>query len=99
MGKGVCGLAKGAGERIDKGIVQWFGHVERMKNDSIAKRVYVEECAGSRSVGWPQKRCIDTVKDCLKKKFGKQGKWFMTGVNGEDFLTGNMWDISRGMNL
>ena len=25
-------------------------HVERMENDMIAKRVYVGECAGSRSV-------------------------------------------------
>ena len=39
-----------------------------MKNDRIANRVYVGECAGSRSVGRLQKRWIDTVKDCLKKK-------------------------------
>ena len=26
------------------------------------------ECAGSRSVGRPRKRWIDTVKDCLKKR-------------------------------
>ena len=38
-------------------------HVERMENDRIAERVYVGECAGSRSVGRPQKRWIDTVKD------------------------------------
>ena len=40
-------------------------HVERMENDRIAKRVYVGGCAGSRSVGRPWKRWIDTVKDCL----------------------------------
>ena len=34
-----------------------------MEDDKIAKRVYVGECAGSRS----RKRWIDTVKDCLKK--------------------------------
>ena len=42
--------------------------MERMENDRIAKRVYVEEFAGSCSVGRPQKRWIDTVKDCLKKR-------------------------------
>ena len=29
----------------------------------IAKRVYVGECAGSRSVGRPRKRWIDTMKE------------------------------------
>ena len=42
--------------------------MERMEGDRIAKRVYVGECAGSRSVGRPKKRWIDTVKDCLKKR-------------------------------
>ena len=44
------------------------GHLERMENDRIAKRVYVGEFAGSRSVGRPRKRWTRTVKDCLKKR-------------------------------
>ena len=39
-----------------------------MENDRIAKRVYVGECASSRSVGRPRKGWTDTVKDCLKKR-------------------------------
>ena len=31
-------------------------------------RVYVGECAGSHSVGRLQKRWINTVKDCLRKR-------------------------------
>ena len=31
-------------------------------------RVYIEECAGSHSVGRQQKRWLDNVKDCLKKR-------------------------------
>ena len=61
-------MTKGADERIDEGVLRWFGHVEKMEIDMIAKRVYVRECAGSRSVGRPRKRSIDTVKDCLKKR-------------------------------
>ena len=38
------------------------------KLEKIAKRVYVGECAGSRSVGRPRKRWIDTVKECLKRR-------------------------------
>ena len=44
------------------------GHMERMMNDMIAKRVYVGECTGSCSVGRPRKRWIDSVKDCLRKR-------------------------------
>ena len=56
-----------------------------MDNDRIAKGVYVGECAGSHSVGRPQKRWIDTMKDCLKKEIwmsGKEGEWCMIGVYG-----------------
>ena len=39
-----------------------------MENDRIAKRVYVGECAGGRLVVRPQKRWIDTVKGCVRKR-------------------------------
>ena len=39
-----------------------------MEKGIIAKRVFVGECAGSRSVGRSRKRWIDTVKDCLRKR-------------------------------
>ena len=58
----LCGVRKG----LDEGILRWFGHVDRMERDRIAKRVYLGECAGSFSVGRLWKRCIDTMKECLK---------------------------------
>ena len=61
-------MKKGVDERIDEGVPQWFGHVERMENDRISKSLYMGECAGSLSAGQPQKRWIDTVKECLKKR-------------------------------
>ena len=45
----LCGVKKRVGEIIDEGVLRWFGHVERMENEKIANRVYVEECGGSRS--------------------------------------------------
>ena len=60
------GVTKGVDEKID-GVLRWFGHVERIENGRIAKRIYVGECAG-RS----RKRWINTVKDCLRKRFGCQ---------------------------
>ena len=55
MIKEVCRVTKGMEERIDEGIVRWFGHVERMQNDKIDKRAYIGKCAGSHSVGRPRK--------------------------------------------
>ena len=43
-------MTKAVDERIDEAVLQWLGHVERMENDRIAKKIYVGECAGSRSV-------------------------------------------------
>ena len=52
----LCGVTRGVDERIDEGVLQWFGHVERMEKEKIAKRVYVGECAGNCSVGRLLKR-------------------------------------------
>ena len=49
-------MKKGLDERIDEGLLLWFGHVERMEKDRIARSVYVGECAGSHSVGRLLKR-------------------------------------------
>ena len=34
----------------------------------IAKKVYVGDCAGSHSLGRPQKRWTDTMKERLRKR-------------------------------
>ena len=39
----LCGVTKGVDEKIDEGVLRLLGHVERMENDRIAKRVYVGE--------------------------------------------------------
>ena len=57
---------KGLDERIDEGLLLFFGHVERIESDRIVKSLYVGECADSRSLGRPLKRWTDTVKVCLK---------------------------------
>ena len=42
----LCGVKKSLDERIDEGILRWFGYVERMdRQDS-----HMGECAGSCSV-------------------------------------------------
>ena len=98
----LCGVTKGLDEKIDEGVLRWLGHVERMGNDRIAKRVYVGERAGSTSVGRPKMRWIDTLKECLRKRgldvrqarimVHDRSVW--RGFVGE----GNAWGVARGMN-
>ena len=47
----LCGVSKVVDGRIDECVPWGFSHVERMAKDRIAKRIYVGECAGSRSGG------------------------------------------------
>ena len=52
--------------RTDKRVFRWFGHLDRMENVTISKRIY-EECMGNPPAGRPRKTWIDSVNDYLKK--------------------------------
>ena len=90
----LCRVRKGLNERVDEGVLRWFGSVERMERDRISKRVDVGECAGSRSMGRPRKRWTDTMQECLRKKgldvrqarrvVQDRSKW-------RGFVRGNAW--------
>ena len=95
-------MTKGVDKKIDGGILRWFGHLERMENDWIVKRVYVGECACSHSVGTPRKRWIDTVKDCLKKRgldIRQARKMGHDRSVWRGFVRGNACGVARGMIL
>lgn len=34
-----CGKIVGVGERMDRGVLRWFGHVERMGEERLARKV------------------------------------------------------------
>ena len=72
-----------------------------MERDRIAKRVNEGDCAGSRSVGRPQKRWIDTVKESLKKRgldFREARRMVQDRSEWREFVRGNAWGVTRGMN-
>ena len=46
-------------------MLKWFGHVERMGEERLVKRVYRANVEGNRGGGRPQKRWKDEVKDLL----------------------------------
>ena len=80
--KELSAVKKGLNERINEGMLPLFSHVERMEKGRIAKRDYVEECAGSCSVGSLQKRWINAVKECLRKRGFDVRQARRIGVNG-----------------
>jgi hypothetical protein len=43
------------------------GHVERMSEDSVIKKLYMNKPEGRSSVGRPKMRCLDDVEEDLRK--------------------------------
>ena len=84
-------------KRLMKECSGGFGHVERMERERIGKRVYVGECAGSRSVSSPRKRWIDTLKECLKK-IGLNVRRARRMVQDRSEWRGSAWGVARHMN-
>ena len=91
----------GLDEMIDEGVLHWFGRVEKMERERIAKRVYVGERAGSYSMGRPRKICIETVKECLRKRgldVRQARRMVQDRSEWRGFVSGNAWSVARGMN-
>ena len=51
---------------IDQTVQRWFGHVEIMGDESLAKRVYESDVRGVRR-GRPRKSWMDEVKEALAR--------------------------------
>ena len=93
-------MAKRVDERIDEGVLRWFGHVKRMEKERNADRVYVGECAGSCSVGRLRKRWIDAM-DCLRKRrldVRQARRIVKDRSEWQGFVRGNAWGTAWGMN-
>ena len=63
-----CGKKVSVSQRIDQGVLRWFGHVERMGDERMAKRVYESDVRGVRRRGRPRKCWMDGVKEVLARK-------------------------------
>ena len=63
-----CGKNVSVGQRMDQGLLRWFGHVERMGDERLAKRVYESNVRGVRRRGRPRKCWINGVKETLERK-------------------------------
>jgi hypothetical protein len=52
---------------IKKGRLRWLGHVERMSEERVVKRLYQNTQEGSRSVGRPRLRWMDDMREDLRR--------------------------------
>ena len=65
------GVKEKMSKRVDRKVLKWFGHVERMGDERLTKKVYKSEVGGERGIGRPRFRWIDGVKDaCEDRKIG-----------------------------
>ena len=55
-------------ERVNRSVLGWFGHVERMGEERMAKRVYNSTVNGVRQRGRPFKAWMDVVNGALGRR-------------------------------
>ena len=60
-----AGIERGVASRADQRVLRWFGHVERMDDYCMARRVLMAEVSGRRVRGRPRLGWMDGVKLAL----------------------------------
>ena len=64
----VCGKERSVGMKIDQSVLRWFGHVERMNEERMVRRVYESSVHGTRRRGRPRKCWMDGVVNVLNER-------------------------------
>ena len=60
-----AGIERELASRADQRVLRWFGHVERMDEYRISRRVLMAEVSGRRVGGRPRLGWMDGVKMAL----------------------------------
>ena len=60
-----AGIERELASRADLRVLRWFGHVERMDDYRIGRRVLMAKVSGGRVRGRPRLGCMDGVKVTL----------------------------------
>ena len=60
-----AGIERELGSRADQRVLRWFGHVERMDEYHMARKVLMAEVSGGLEQGRPRLGWVDGVKVAL----------------------------------
>ena len=63
-----CGKVVSVGIKRDQSVLRWFGHIERMNEERIQKRMYESSVAGVRRRGRPRRGWMDGVMSALNER-------------------------------
>ena len=63
----MVGTSKDVTMRMKKNVLSWFGHVERMSDERMAKQIYDGKVSGKRGRGRPRLTFENTVSKILEE--------------------------------
>ena len=63
-----CGVKKSLSVRGEESICRWYGHLERMSDERLTKKIHCAVVGGSRSKGRPRKKWKEGVNDLLRER-------------------------------
>ncbi len=63
-----CGVRKSVETRIGESVLRLYGHIERMDDERVVKRIYSSEFECLRRVGRPGRAWCECGDDCIRKR-------------------------------
>ena len=89
-----AGIERELASRADQRVLRWFGHVERMDEYRIARRMLMAEVSGGRVRGRPRLGWMDGVKEELGNRGMTVGAARKTGKSGEPLYICNRFSFT-----